>query len=1349
MIAAPIPPHESARLAALHRYQILDTSSESAFDELARLAAYVCRTPVAVISLVDFSRQWFKSVIGLPYTESPRSLAFCAHTILGADLFIVEEVDADERFADHPWVLSSPGVRFYAGAPLITGDGHAIGSLAVMDVVSRVLTPEQHAAMETLAAQIMAQCELRRRRIVPSREEPNLAWGGRKVEDDAHRWQQVFDQTEFGLAYGDIETNTFVTVNPAFARQLGYDVHELIGQPLTMVYAPEERAAMAAQFPVIDRTGHLVYESRHIRKDGTTFPVLMEVTVIKDAHGRPVSRVAYAADITERKRTEEALQASRERLQQALQASNTGLWEWNTESGEVSFSKEWKSQLGYGESELSDSFETWVARLHPDDRDRAILYAQQYRDNPLGEFRQDFRLRHKDGSYRWFDSHASFVTEPDGRRIRLLGSHTDITERKQAEEAVRRSEARLQFALETGHIGAWDLDLVTHQAHRSLEHDRIFGYPALLAEWSYERFLDHVLPDDRELVDEKFRQATADRVDWSFECRIRRTDGEVRWIWAAGRHQVDADGAVRRMAGIVQDVTERKWLDNALREREMQLRMALDAAGEGTFDYDFSTNRTTFSARGLDLFGFSPDYSPLYDDWLACIHPEDRAEVAARFERALRDHADYQAEYRVLRPDGGIRWVVAKGRAVYSASGKLVRAVGVLMDTTERKQSENALQESEARFRQMADTIRAVFWMTDPAQTRVYYVSQAFEDIWGRPCAVLYASPMAWLEAIHPDDKARVQRSIETDQTSGRYEEIYRIIRPDATVRWIHDRAFPVRDDCGSVEHIVGIAQDITERKRAEQLRDGQRAVLELIAKGAPLSVTLARVCEVVEAQSDGVLCSILIKDGERLRHAAGSTLPAEYVHAIDGIRIGPAAGSCGTAVYRNHAVRVDDIASDPLWEKFREVGLRHGIHACWSTPIRDAQGAPLGTFALYHRMGTAFTPQEYEWVETGASLSGIAIDRDRSEHALRDSEERFRLVAEATNDILWDWDLVTQDHWWSPNARAKFGYDPKAEPSITAWMSRLHPDDRGRVLELVDRALASDARTVVAEYRFRLADGSFGYFYDRGQIIRDSTGRAIRMIGAMIDVTFTKRAYATLEEAYQRLQGMSRELQAVETNERRRLSRELHDEVGQLLTALKFDLEASRQALSDKPAEEFGRVYERTVRALETTDELFVRLRRVVRALRPSVLDELGLKDALEAMVSDIQSRSDLVCSVSVEGEVAEDPATSAIEAALYRMAQELVTNVVRHAQAMTLSVALERDASQWMLMVQDDGVGFNSKAESISGMGIRGVRERAEILGGHVDVNSLPGAGTSITVRIPVQSRVVFDDGGNGNEI
>lgn len=1090
MIVAPIPSRESARLDALHRCQILDTSPEPAFDDLAHLAAYVCRTPIAVVSLVDSTRQWFKSAVGLPFAECPRSAAFCAHTILGTDLFIVEEADADERFADHPWVAASPFIRFYAGAPLITPDGHAIGSLAVMDVVPRTLTPEQRAAMQTLANQVMAQCEVRGRQSVRSRDEPDLvsdvrpaapsaARGERKVEDDACRWQQVFDQAEFGLAYGAMSTNTFVTVNHTFARQCGYTVEELIGQPILSIYAPQEHAAMKERFSLIERDGHLTFESVHRRKDGTTFPVLVEVTVIKDTEGRPLSRVAYVKDITERKQAEEALQLAKFTVDHAAEAI---YW------------------VGPG-AELLDVNESACAML--------------------GYSKDEF----------------------------LRMTVHDINPDFQAE-----------------------------------------SWPAY---WEETR-----------------RRGTA-----FFESRHQAKDGRLIPI---------------------------------------------------------------------------------------------------------------EVSVNVLRREG---------RECHCA---------FVRDITERKQGEQARAQAMHDLRTILETVPDVIYALD-CQGRLSRWNEQLVKVTGYAPEELHLKPA--LEMVPVEEGQRTAEAIKRAFDTGYAELEGQLLTKDGRTIPYHWTGAPFTDLQGRVIGITGAGRDITARKKLEQLLSGERRILELIGSAAPLPAVLDELCRMIQGLSDGALCSVLLldDDGIHLRHGAAPSLPESYIRAIDGVAIGPSCGSCGAAAFTGHQVAVEDIASHPFWEEFRHIALPHGLRSCLSSPILTAGGQVLGTFAIYNGpAGGAF--DELSVIDRASHLACLAIERKHTEALLRFSEKRFRLVAEATNDILWDWDLVTQDHWWSPNAREKFGYDPNAEPSITAWIGRLHPDDRDRVMALVEHALASEARTAAAEYRFRLADGSYGHFYDRGQIIRDPTGRAVRMVGAMIDVTFTKRAYATLEEAYRRLQGMSRELQAVETNERRRLSRELHDEVGQLLTALKFDLEASRQALSDKTEAEAERAFERTVRALETTDELFVRLRRVVRALRPSVLDELGLKDALEAMVSDVQSRSDLACSVSVEGEAVEDPATPAIEAALYRMAQELVTNVVRHAQAMTLSVALETDASRWMLTVQDDGIGFNPAAESISGVGIQGVRERAEILGGHVEVRSLPGAGTTITVRIPVQARAVFGGGGNG---
>lgn len=205
------------------------------------------------------------------------------------------------------------------------------------------------------------------------------------------------------------------------------------------------------------------------------------------------------------------------------------------------------------------------------------------------------RLRKKDGSIRHVLISCNFRRE-DGRFIHDQYFTQDITDSVHAKFAkseskqhelleqrvhertaqLRQSEERLNFLLRTSRTGGWDLDLVDHTAHRTLEHDRIFGYDSLLPQWTYERFLEHVLSEDRAEVDRRFRKAIAARTEWSFECRIRRADGEVRWIWAAGEHQRDEAGQTRRMAGIVQDTTERKLAEQALLESKRRLRLAYE-----------------------------------------------------------------------------------------------------------------------------------------------------------------------------------------------------------------------------------------------------------------------------------------------------------------------------------------------------------------------------------------------------------------------------------------------------------------------------------------------------------------------------------------------------------------------------------------------------------------------------------------------------------------------------------------------------------------------------------------------------------------------------------------------------
>jgi GAF domain-containing protein len=162
MLIPPTPTDEEARLEALRGYQILDSAADPAFDDLTALASYVCDTPIALVSLIDANRQWLKSKVGLEVNETARDISFCGHTILTDDLMIVEDARADARFADNPLVAGDPNIRFYAGSPLRTADGYALGSLCVIDRVPRILTDAQQHALRSISRQVVAQIEHRR-----------------------------------------------------------------------------------------------------------------------------------------------------------------------------------------------------------------------------------------------------------------------------------------------------------------------------------------------------------------------------------------------------------------------------------------------------------------------------------------------------------------------------------------------------------------------------------------------------------------------------------------------------------------------------------------------------------------------------------------------------------------------------------------------------------------------------------------------------------------------------------------------------------------------------------------------------------------------------------------------------------------------------------------------------------------------------------------------------------------------------------------------------------------------------------------------------------------------------------
>jgi len=295
-----------------------------------------------------------------------------------------------------------------------------------------------------------------------------------------------------------------------------------------------------------------------------------------------------------------------------------------------------------------------------------------------------------------YDLHIDPILDEDCSVAGIRCVSVDITEMKQAAEALRSSEERMRFAMETGDIGAWDFDLADHTARRTLQHDRIFGYDEMLPYWTYEMFLDHVVPEDRKDVDIKFKRAVETGRDWSFECRIRRVDGDIRWIWAAGRHQFDEKDVARRMSGIVQDITERRRSESELHFS----RRIVENMAEGVMLARADDGVIVFASEKYEaMFGYGP--GELVGSHVSMLNAGggvDPVEMANVITRSLEANGVWSGEVLNRRKDGGIFWCVAHISVMNSMEhGKVW--ISVQEDITERKKAEEKSRESEERYR--------------------------------------------------------------------------------------------------------------------------------------------------------------------------------------------------------------------------------------------------------------------------------------------------------------------------------------------------------------------------------------------------------------------------------------------------------------------------------------------------------------------------------------------------------------------------------------------------------------------------------------------------------------------------
>ena len=439
-----LPINESKRLEKLHDLNILDSAEEPEFDDLTRLAAQICNTPVSAVVLVDHDRQWIKSKFGFDVQQTPREFSFCSYTIAQDELFIVPDACQDERFTEHNYVKSEMKIRFFAGAPLITDDGDALGTLCVVDNVPRDLSAEQKESLLALARQTMKLIGLRRQtlELAQSNKELNREIAERKKFEKGLRLR---DQAIAAVSEGIIITenlpndNKIIYANDGFERMTGFSFDEIIGLNCRFLQGKKTDPETTAKLKQAIKEGKFCsVEIQNYRKDGKAFWNSLSISPVKDDAGITTHFVGVQHDVTARKEAEDNLQASERQYRFLAESIPQQVWTARPDG-----------YLDYGNYRIAEYFEKesagellgmdWLSVVHPDDVEKTI--ERWTRSLETGEiYENEFRLRRGDGEYRCHLAQAVPMRDDEGNITKWFGTNTDIHEHKITESALRQSE---------------------------------------------------------------------------------------------------------------------------------------------------------------------------------------------------------------------------------------------------------------------------------------------------------------------------------------------------------------------------------------------------------------------------------------------------------------------------------------------------------------------------------------------------------------------------------------------------------------------------------------------------------------------------------------------------------------------------------------------------------------------------------------------------------------------------------------------------------------------------------------------------------------------------------------------
>jgi PAS domain S-box-containing protein len=1129
-------------------------------------------------------------------------------------------------------------------------------------------------------------------------------------------------------------------VNDAYLKARGLHLEDMIGRHMNEIVGQERFEQLGRPQVEACLRGEEVesFEWTDFRSDLRCF-LHVKVAPLREPDGTISGAVMSGRDITARYEAEQAHRQSEERFRELAENINEVFWVWTAVPGNAQclyVSPAYATIWGRSCESLYSSPRSWMEALHPEDEEMVLEEGGRMDFEKVTDW--TYRIMRPDQSIRWIRDRIFPVRDEDGVVVRFAGIAEDITERKQAEAAlakVARQQAAVaelgKLALTGGELqelfdravemvaktlgveycNVWQL-LPDDSALKLVAgvgwKEGVVGQATIgagLDSQAVNTLLTKDLVIVEDLRTEKHFEDSSFLREHGVVSGLSVIIGEVEkpfgvlgaYTTRQRTFPVDDAHFFQSIANVLAEAIHRKRAEKAMQESERKYRELVELIHDLVWAVDAEGRITYMSPASRHIYGREPEemIGHLFTDYMA--PDEARRSMADLAKMIATGDSVIEVETRLLHRDGHEIVLSANAVVLRDAAGNIKGTTGTSRDITERKRAEEASRESEQRFRQLAENIDDVFWMSDPENTQMIYISPAYETIWGRRRETLYSSPDSWMDAIHPDDKERMVRTRAKRDSALPHDSTYRIVRPDGSVRWIRDRGFPVRDENGVLVRFAGIAEDITFQKQAEEaLRESEQQMRLFM-----------------EATADCFWKWDLIT-GNVARSVGFNRILGYSVQETD-----------SSITWWEERLHPDD--REKVVSSFQETIASGGNSCSYEYRFRHKDG----TFAAIHDRAYIVRDAIGRPLRALGAMTDIT-ERKRAEQA----RERGLSLMLATLESTADGILVV-------NGEGKI----ETFNRLFAQMWRLPEEvlaskEDARALECVLDQLIEPAKFLEKvsylyghpnEESFDWLEFKDGRVFERYSRPQRIGGKVAGRVWSFRDATERNQAREALQKANRQLRSLSERLFHVQEQEKQHLARELHDEIGQELTAVKINLTSLGTASGDNSL--------RLEEAIALVDNLLRQVRQISLDLHPSLLDDLGLAPAVRSLL-DQQARRAGIRTQFYAAEPLDD-IDPAIKTAGFRIAQEAITNVLRHAKARVLHIRLHTKAEHLHIRISDDGVGFNvaqieARARRVRGFGLVGMRERAALVGGRFRVMSSPDRGTIVKVSLPLHGSV-----------